>query len=213
MTETDSQGVVYTKASTFCIVGNNTDIDNNAESTLNSIVIPSIFNGIIVKIIGKCAFRKSKTLKSIFIPNTIEELKHDCFSYASSLETVLFADNSKLKIIEIGVFFCTNIAKISLPTSIKSFGYNCFGKTRIEAMFSCGRPTSINSSIFGTSFDGDFYSFPTNLYVNNHFPYSTFGDFDNITRTDACHQNIETCRIIRNTFSFVNNYVVVLLSI
>ena len=192
MTERDSQGVVFTRESNYYIVGTNQRNDNNAESNLSSVVLPSEFNGAPVKAIGDFAFRKSTTLVSVFIPNTVEELRIDCFSYAKTLKTVLFADNSKLRKIELGAFYCTDIKHIVVPPSVKTFGGNCFACTRLESIFVCGIPSSIHSYIFGTNDPGNFLAFPAQVYVNERFPFDKFGDFENITRSSSCNLNINT---------------------
>ena len=211
MTEKDSQGVVYTKENYYYIVGTNAQIDNNAESNLSSLIIPSKFNKISVKVIGKYAFRNTTTLKSIFIPNTIEELRHDCFSYSIALEYVHFSENSRLRKLETGVFFGTNIKEINMPSSIKEYGHNCFGKTKIESLFICGKPSSIEAYIFGNNVNGNFKSFPVNLFVSDDFPFTKFGDYDKLNRTNACQQNVKTCKVIKSTRSLNINYLIILL--
>ena len=202
MTEKDSQGVVYTKENDYYIVGTNELIDNNAESNLSSLIIPSKFNKISVKVIGKFAFRNTATLKSIFIPNTIEELRYDCFSWSVALEHVHFAENSRLRKLETGVFYGTNIKEISMPPTIKYYGYNCFGRTNIESLFICGKPSSISEYIFGTNFNINFKSFPVNLFVSDDFPFNKFGECDKLNRTNACQQNIKTRKVSKSTHSF-----------
>ena len=210
MTEKDSQGVLYTKENNYFIVGTNQNVDNNAESTINSIILPTYFNKIIVKVIGKSSFKHSKTLKSIFISRTIEEIRYDAFSYAENLQTVHFSDNSKLKDIGIGAFYCTNMTSIVIPRSVISFSINCFGKTRIDTIYFCGIPKSINTSIFGTE-SGTVYSFPNNIYVNNMFPFSSFGESKGITKTDACNFDQHSCNINRRTMPiFAQTFIVLI---
>lgn len=211
MTEKDSQGVVYTKENNYYIVGTNEQQNNNAASTLNFIVLPSSFKGLTLKIIGVYAFRESKTLKSIFIPNSIEEIRYDGFSNAVNLEIVQFAANSKLKSLGTGAFYYTKIVNIVIPPSVKYFGTNCFGGSQIDTLFICGIPKIINSYIFGKTVDTKFISFPNHLYVNNRFPYSSFGEFENITRSNACQLKERTCRNSKKTFSVMPNAIILLL--
>ena len=201
MSQKDSRGVVFTKENNYYIVGTNQNKNNNAECSLSSIVLPSFFQGIPVKIIGHYAFRNSSTLKSIFIPNSIEIIRNDGLSYTSKLENVHFADNSKLRELGVGVFYSSNLKNIVLPSSLKIFGYNCFGRSSFESIFICGIPKTINEHIFGTD-GGNFLKFPEHLYVNKRFPFESFGDFSNITQTDACNLNIKTCRMNRRTQTF-----------
>ena len=209
MSETDSQGVIYTKENGYYVVGTNQANDNNAASTLNSIIIPSKFNKIVVKIIGKYAFRCSKTLKAIFIPNTIEELRFDCFSRASSLKNVHFEKNSKVKKLETGVFFYTSITEIIMPPSVEEYGFNCFGKTRIKFLIICGIPLTINNYIFGTNdIPNNFLAFPDKIFVNEKFSFSKFGEVQDLIKANVCFQR--TFNIIRKTFSVYLSSVILL---
>ena len=200
MSQKDSHGVVYTKENDYYIVGTNEYTNNNAECSLSSIVLPSFFQGIPVKIIGNCAFRNSSTLKSIFIPKTIEIIRNDGLSYTSKLEKVHFAYNSKLRELETGVFFSSNLKNIVFPSSLKIFGHNCLGYSTFESIFICGIPETIDEAVFSTN-HGYVRAFPEHLYVTKKFPFDTFGNFSNITRIDACNLNIKTDRMNRRTHS------------
>ena len=201
MSQHDSQGVVYTKENNYYIVGTNQYKNNNAECSLSSIVLPSFYQEIPVKIIGTYAFRNSSTLKSIFIPNSIEIIRDDVFSHTSKLENVHFADNSKLKELGLGSFYNSKLKNIVLPSSLKIFGYNCFGYSVFESIFFCGIPKKIDKYIFVLS-TGSYRAFPEHFYVNKKFPFDAFGDFSNITRTDACNINIKTCRMNKRIHTF-----------
>lgn len=201
MSEKDSQGVVYTKENNYYIVGTNAKDNNNAESTSSSIIFPSHFKRIPVKAIGIYAFRNSSTLKSIFIQYTIEEIRDDALSYTRSLESIHFADNSRLKELGHGAFFLSSIKSIALPNKVKIFKYNCFGYTKIESILFCGIPKTINESIFGKK-SGNFLAFPEHFHVNNMFPFDKFGDFSEITNTNSCDINKKTCYMSKRSYSF-----------
>ena len=211
MSEKDSQGVVYTKENHYYIVGTNQKDNNNAESTLGSITLPTLFKGIPVNAIGIYAFRESNTLKTIFVPSSYEIIREDAFSYTSALENVIFGDNSRLKELGIGAFFNSIIANIIIPKSVKTFGYMCYGRTRIESLFYCGIPKSINSIIFGTNSDSNFIAFPNHMYVNERFPYDKFGDFENFTKTNSCFFREKICSSSQRNHTLFVYFIIFLL--
>lgn len=189
MTQIDSQGIRYSQEGRYYVVGDSTnkDQDNNADVQKNIVkaIIESRINGIKVTAIGKYAFRFSTSLESAFIPNTVKELRFDCFSNNLKFSNIDFASDSELKIIDHGAFYATSIKIINLPKSIRELRYLCFAKTSIKTLFACSNSISFGNYVFGTN--GNFISFPSAIYVNEKYSLSYFGDSStNIKKTNAC---------------------------
>ncbi len=108
-------------------------------------------------------FEECNSLKSITIPNKVEEIPEDCFAYCSSLEKVVLGDH--LRTIENNAF------------------YNCLNISEITSL----NPTP--PSIYSNSFDSSLYEKATvrvpvgrGEVYRNSYPYWT--KFANIVETD-----------------------------
>ena len=186
MAQIDSQGIRYSKEDHYYIVGDsaNTDKDNNTDinKNLKRAIIESRINGIKVTAIGKYAFRFSTSLESAFIPNTIKELRHDCFSNNKKLTNIEFASDSQLKIIDHGTFYGTSLNIVNLPKSIRELRYLCFGRTSIDTLFACSNLKTIDNNLFGTP-DVHLIAYPSVIHVNERYSLPNFGGctINNIT--------------------------------
>lgn len=82
-------------------------------------------------------FQNDTALKTVYLPSTITSLQNNIFSYCSSLENVIFADNCALTSLPTYTFRnCSALTKISLPDNLETLGnyvfYGCTALTEIE---------------------------------------------------------------------------------
>ena len=83
-----------------------------------------LYNGI--KRIDSNAFYGTN-LASITIPASVETIGNLAFDYCTALTSVLFEENSNLKIIDAQAFsFCKNLASITIPASVETIGNSAF---------------------------------------------------------------------------------------
>ena len=111
----------------FYAVGIDSNVDNNADQS-GAVVFANIsprINGIEVKVVGQFAFRSSTSLKSIFIPYTVTEMRYDALAHNQNLNHVEFAENSRLKTLGRGIFYNTALRNIRVPNSVKELGILC----------------------------------------------------------------------------------------
>ena len=77
------------------------------------------------KIIGEGAFSHCN-LRSVIIPDSVEIIEKDAFSYCGNLCSVIFSDG--LKIIGKNAFYgCGNLFKIKIPETVEKIGTFAFG--------------------------------------------------------------------------------------
>ena len=125
-----------------------------------NVVIPSEIEGLPVKIIDRAAFRYNETMKSVTIPDSVEEIGYAAFMNCSSLERVTlgnsvqvidtyYGDNS------LGAFEnCTALKSITIPDSVKEIGGSAFkGCTALKSV-TLGNSVQVIKS--GSKNDGAF---------------------------------------------------------
>ena len=99
--------------------------------------------------IGKYSFSKAAALKEIYIPANVTAFPdpHNgwdwgCFIECTSLERVIFAENTQLKTIPDGTFFgCTSLKEIAIPDSVEYVGIYAFKNAAFV-----DSPFSVNSN-------------------------------------------------------------------
>lgn len=107
---------------------------NNSDTTTTT-TIETVSIGSSVTSIGESAFGLCKKMTSIEIPASVESIGLYAFRYCSALETISFADDSKLTTISSSAFFsCTALKNIVIPNSVTSIGYALFGCTALESV-------------------------------------------------------------------------------
>ena len=77
--------------------------------------------------LGEKAFRKSKFLTSITIPNNVEIIGNSCFEQSKNLQSV----NLPNSLTDIGWYAfngCTSLATINIPSSVNSIGFGAFSE-------------------------------------------------------------------------------------
>ena len=98
--------------------------EGKAIQSLN-LVIPDTINGTAVKTIGKVAFKKILTLKSVTIPTGVTSIDSAAFHECESL-TDIELPNSLKTIKEFAFAGCTKLANIDLPTGLTTIGSGAF---------------------------------------------------------------------------------------
>jgi hypothetical protein len=68
----------------------------------------------------------SSSLQSILIPNNVEILGLECFSYCGSLSSITFESNSHLTRIESKTFYDSSLQSILIPNNVEILGSKCF---------------------------------------------------------------------------------------
>lgn len=96
----------------------------NNSNTETVTTIESVTIGSAVVSIGKSAFGVMVNLTSIEIPASVDSIASEAFRYCSGLETVSFAEGSKLRVLGSNAFFtCTSLKNITIPDGVTSLGY------------------------------------------------------------------------------------------
>ena len=102
-----------------------------------SVDIPESIDGKAVVSVGYGAFRKNDQLKSVTVSSKVTELQYGAFDSCASLQTVTFAEGSKLQSIGNNAFYmCKSLSDINLPDSVKSI--------ENEAFYACRSLEAIN---------------------------------------------------------------------
>ena len=95
------------------------------ENTI-TVTIPPVYDGILITKIADAGFTKNSRLVSVEIPDTIETIGENAFSYCRQLEIIDLPAN--LKNIDNSAFYlCDAIEEMELPVSVNSIGNNAFG--------------------------------------------------------------------------------------
>ena len=123
----DGSGNLYYNAETGWIT--------SADNTVKNALIPAQIDGVTIVGINPFVFanregswvNENKTLTSVSIPNTIEEIGESAFEGCTALSTLRFAAGSSLKTIgEYAFRDCSNITSLTIPDGVKNIGDNAF---------------------------------------------------------------------------------------
>ena len=95
--------------------------------------MPTTYNQKAVSVIAEDGFKDS-AVKNVIIPSSITEIKNNAFMNCVDLESIMFAQNSKVAKLGGNVFYgCTSIVAVALPDSITEIDYSLFyGCTSLE---------------------------------------------------------------------------------
>lgn len=105
-----------------------------------------------LRMIDYACFQKT-SLRYIFIPPEVREIKDNTFKQCTNLSVVRFSTNSKLKKIGDYAFKMTNINSIHFPRTLEVFGKGCFEDCKI--LFHVIMPPRSNKLIIDpTAFKG-----------------------------------------------------------
>ena len=88
-----------------------------------------------VTYIGVSTFEKCDKITSIKIPSTVEIIYNSAFKGCSSLERVIFAENSRLKIIAAYVFEDTKVKSINIPRSVTTIYGGWYDSDVLESVY------------------------------------------------------------------------------
>ena len=106
------------------------------------LVILSTIDGITVTSIGKNAFQKCSTLKSVTVPNGVTIIAENSFKSCQNLENVSLP-NSVVSIGGYAFSSCLNLKSINIPNSVKSIGQYAFSDCK--SLTNIDLPNSIES--------------------------------------------------------------------
>ena len=142
-----SEGIIYTLSQdktyyTVSLVGvapNETDI-----------VIPSVYNGLLVKSIGSLAFWNHKSLISVSIGNGVTNIKSSAFDECSGLININLPD-SMTTIGSSAFRDCSGLTSITIPDSVTSIGSSAFEDCSALTSIAIGNGVT---SIEWNTFDG-----------------------------------------------------------
>ena len=118
----DSETVLYCGCKESIIPGSVTEIKSGAfeESGLTSISIPNS-----VKIIGKGAFARCRSLESVRLPNDLTKISDSAFSSCSGLTSIEIPNS--VKIIGRNAFWgCSSLVSIKIPDGVERIGDQAF---------------------------------------------------------------------------------------
>lgn len=90
-----------------------------------NVVVPEFIDGMAVSEISEKAFADNKYIKSVEIPNGIDEIKDGLFTGCSDLERVALPDTVK----RIGIYafaYCDSLTDVNIPSTVKEIGYCAF---------------------------------------------------------------------------------------
>ena len=123
----DGSGNLYYNAETGWIT--------SADNTVKNALIPAQIDGVTIVGINPFVFanrkgswvNEKKTLTSVSIPNTVEEIGESAFEGCTALSTLRFATGSRLKTIGEDAFKdCSSITSLTIPDGIENIGANAF---------------------------------------------------------------------------------------
>lgn len=126
----------------------------NVVGTDSDITVPATLDGYPVVAIGELAYREEHNLKSVVIPASIETIGISAFTGCTALETVTFADGSKVKTIEETAFnACKSLKNINFGKngSLETIGRSAF--VNCTALETFNPPASLKT-IDATVFEG-----------------------------------------------------------
>jgi len=116
----EEDGLVYKKYDDHIeLVGHNNDVNEN-------VIIPDKINNLPVTKIYDDSFYELNDIKSIYIPESINEIGDFAFTRCSNLESITGMNGVK-KIGNCAFLDCENIISITLTNALKETGYCVFG--------------------------------------------------------------------------------------
>lgn len=156
--------------------GRITGVDDYVRNYAWEIVIPSKINGVAVTSIGAEAFRESRRLTSVTIPNSVTSIGQSAFWGCDNLEEVILP-NSVSIIGDSAFASCGSLKSISVPKSVAYIGCYAFsrcsdlssvalkeGITVIDSAFwSCNSLTAVTIPASVVYLDVDAFEFCENL--------------------------------------------------
>lgn len=99
--------------------------------TDEKIVVPEYCESMPVKKIGKGAFMQVYEIRSVSLPDTIEEIDDYAFTSDYNIEEINLPEN--LKRIGIGAFRWTGLVRLQIPDGVKEIGRGAFQGSKLES--------------------------------------------------------------------------------
>lgn len=167
------------------------DID---DGKITSVELPSG-----LKEVPPFCFYECEKLRRIKIPSSVITIDSHAFTGCTSLEEVVFEENSSLLHIRHYAFsWCGSLNKIEIPDSVVSFGYHCFNQ--------CFKLNNIKIP-FNTIYIGDFAFNDCNLFLTSldlplSLAYVGNFAFNNCLKLKAL--NIQSPNTFFGCYSFFN---------
>ena len=125
-----SQGVKYTLSKD----GKSYYVSSIGTCKDRDIIIANEYNGLLVVGIGSHAFEGSG-INSITIPASVTYISFGAFNYCTVLKSVMFEENSQLKLIDDYAFIRSGIKSITIPASVETIGGEVFMEcTELESV-------------------------------------------------------------------------------
>jgi hypothetical protein len=87
-------------------------------------------NGLLINIFQHNLIRNLCGSSEIEIPNNIQILGSNCFSYCKSLSSITFESNSHLTRIESEAFYKSSLQSIMIPNNVEILGSSCFSNCK-----------------------------------------------------------------------------------
>ena len=139
-----SAGLVYTLSED----GTYYSVTNIGTCTDTVIYIPSAYNGLHVKEIGRSAFYGKKTITGVVLPDGITTINHYAFYNCSSLASVTIPD-SVTSIGSTAFYNCSGLASVTIGNGVTSIGGSAFsGCSSLASITIPDGVTSIGTSVF-----------------------------------------------------------------
>ena len=133
-----------------------------------------------VRIISKKAFYGCSSLKSISLPETLEEINNSAFEGCSSLSYPDTLPGSLKKIGNSAFKGCTSLTKITIPGSVKTFGKKAFsGCTSLKGVTIQDGVKELNEGIFENCSSLISITIPDGI---NNIPVKAFNKCTNLSK-------------------------------
>ncbi len=143
--------------------------------TGTSVYVPSYMGGYPVTSVVRPAFENNKTVESVTLPYTVEELGNHTFYKSTALKTVDMSNCSKLTKIGANCFNgCKSLTTVKLPNSVSQISSNAF--TDCTSLVSITLPNSIRSlgtSVFSGCSKLSSITLPSSLTTLSSFTFSS----------------------------------------
>lgn len=142
---TASEGLEYALSSDetfYIVIGIGSCVSTN-------VVIPSTYNGMLVKSIDNHAFSNCSSLKSVTIPNSVTSIGSYAFSSCNSLKSVTIPD-SVTSIDNYTFYNCSSLVRVVISDNVTSIGNSAFLMcTSLTNVIIGNGVTSIGNGAFG----------------------------------------------------------------
>ena len=122
-------------------------VAKNVENMPSKVVIPSVYNGKPVTVIGDHAFEQCSTLTEVIIPNSITYIGDYAFHFCIYLTEVVIP-NSITTINDYTFAYCVSLTSVVIPDSITSIGVEAFSWCQITNLVIPDSVTTIGDYAF-----------------------------------------------------------------